>query len=857
MYKDLNIDINSSFAVKEEQFLKAVKKYPKAKDEFYNQLALFGAMAKEYDKAEMYANKAIESAKNDIAKAEHYSVLSTVYDWQEKTKEAIVWLEKSVELNPNVGEMVGRLGQLYMNEKDYHNVVKVFGRLMMVKETEDELNEWFFNYYEMWGDLYSEKKSYKKASKLYDKLLTEMNEPRDRAVIFSLLSDMYKNSSDPKAAIANAEKAVELWPENDRLINTLAELCITAKDYDKAKAALDLLLPLDKKTKNKENHYSLNYYLWLGRLYYTMNKVEDAIAAFEKRLTLHKDPKESYETLEQLSALHFHQRQYKKALPYLKKIIKLWPKQYPRAYASLATYYFKEKLDPENALNYLMLAKEANYMHDDFLKGNDHEVAGSIYASIGEIYYKEYHDMEQAIDQFEKALACGKMEKKLEGAVCDYLYEIYKMRGDEEKANEYKERRSGLKVVLDLFSGDWTPPPKKTLDERLRNPKNKKGQIEKLPYYYKNLPDDYMEKHHFLKKLRYDFENDLLTNPKYKEFFDKHEPYHNRGFIHRYVEHKISLVEYPEWYLDEQDGLKEKSLVRDMESVLNCILQKKLFNMQLLWRAGQLDIPGLKTTCDFELWEKKIFMCPFVEEITPEEIELMREFLLNPETEEDVTDYFTDWQNYDGLTDKNEEGNMEYMPDWYEFYDNRMNTGPLLTLPNTKGEKEEQYVQIYYEWKRRQPPEKVEPQEPYVPPKDFLFGNEETYTSFMEEFEDDYLCRLHSNWMKQNEFPDAEYDKDAVKDAMYILEYAEEPVMMEGGMPWHKAIIITARRYKNKRLADNLDEAYGDYKMKRELSLYHEEKEDINDFMEQRMEDRIEQVLKARELLGEPRDFNY
>src|SRR5207249_142334 len=97
------------------------------------------------------------------------------------------------------------------------------------------------------------------------------------------------------------------------------------------------------------------------------------------------------------------------------------------------------------------------------------------------------------------------------------------------------------------------------------------------------------------------------------------------------------------------------------------------------------------------------------------------------------------WQDYEELTKRNAEGDMEFMPDWYEFYDGRMGTGALLTLPDIRGKKEAYYKNIYWDWKKKQPkepPPEPSNQPPYIGD---LIPTKEQYTTFMKAFENNYL----------------------------------------------------------------------------------------------------------------------
>ena len=68
-----------------------------------------------------------------------------------------------------------------------------------------------------------------------------------------------------------------------------------------------------------------------------------------------------------------------------------------------------------------------------------------------------------------------------------------------------------------------------------------------------------------------------------------------------------------------------------MTERLKEILQKKLFDMQCLWRAEKIIIPEINVSSDFRYWEANIFNCPFIEPVTENEIEIILKHLTKEE----------------------------------------------------------------------------------------------------------------------------------------------------------------------------------------------------------------------------------
>jgi tetratricopeptide (TPR) repeat protein len=862
-HEDVQIYSGDTFEVKEQKFLQAIEKHPEHKDEFYSQLHYLYLMNGQYDKALTSIQQAIETATLDGNRASYYHSLFTLYEGYLKGDNrllAMSCMEKAVELEPNDEEYMHALARCYIEDKQYKKAITILTKILALPPNEYEESA-EYEFFDNFDWLYTDENDHNFAKDVFNKMLEQAGNDEERCLAYMLLSYVAQDANDEVKATAYAKKAIELCPANYPAIMRLGDCYMYFQKYDKALKTYYKMLALAKNETSEFKNWRLRYcYETIGPLHLTMNNPDKAIACYEKMLPLYNSPTESYEALEQLAAIHYQHKQYDKAIPYLKKIIEIWPDAHPRAYTSIAAYYYNVEKEPENALNYMFMAAKANYQRDEH-PGNDRELAVRINAFIGELYYKEFKDEEMAISFFEKALACGP-DKEVEGQICDNLYKIYNDRGDEKNAAKYKERRSGLKIMLDLFSPEWQPPPPKTLKERLRNPKNKGANMEELPYHYSKLPDDIMQKEEILKPIVEDFEKDLLENPAYKEFFSKYTPESVQQFCKDYAQHKKLLVGGWEFYYDEP--AREVAWKKYAHQMLELIMYKKLFNMQLLWRAGEISIPEIRVSHDFEFWgndaRHQILQCPFIEPITQGEVSVMKQFLADDSFSEHTRWLLCSWQDYEQIMKKDEDGDLTYMPDWYEFYDGMMGTGSLLLLPNIRGEKEEFYQNIYYEWIRRNPPPPVAP-EPVTPILMNLFTWDGTaYTTFMEQFENDYLCRLHQGWLDEKKIPDESYSRETVQDAIFELEGADTPIYMEGGLIWHEAIIRCAQRFKNSKVSDRLDDAYADYLMKRELNLNSKVNvpNDLGtDLTKKVSEDMIERILKGRELNGEPRDLNF
>jgi hypothetical protein len=381
--------------------------------------------------------------------------------------------------------------------------------------------------------------------------------------------------------------------------------------------------------------------------------------------------------------------------------------------------------------------------------------------------------------------------------------------------------------------------------------------FDRFAYHTSALPKDESEKKEFFKKLEEQFQEELKNSEHAQEYFSKYNPSNIESFIKSYASRKVHLTQCYRYYANayHQKEISELEFQAKAEHALEIILQKKLFDIQIRWRAGQLQIDDIKTSRDFNFWEKHILSCSFIPLVKRNEVELMKEYLLHSDEDEDFDRYYQ-WQDYDDITEKDENGLMSELPDWYEFYDLRMGTGALLNLPNAKGEKEEFYFDlIRKENSQNNPPKTYPPQLPLL-----FTGNQELY-DFCKYFETDkYFTALFKydnyHYEKANQRP----NYDDVLDAIDILRKADRPISCNRNLNWDEALLAAAREYTNTKTVEMLDFVYEQYLMMKDLGMSggktreEIEKEWAEDWLTEFFR---QNILNGRKLNGEPEDFDY
>jgi hypothetical protein len=361
---------------------------------------------------------------------------------------------------------------------------------------------------------------------------------------------------------------------------------------------------------------------------------------------------------------------------------------------------------------------------------------------------------------------------------------------------------------------------------------------------------------------------DLETNPKFKEFFSRFRADSIPAFIDKIAMDKARL---------EVNGNSLKSL--ESRRILNPkkraeeglweIQQKKLFIKQCLWRAEKLELPEVKTCYDFRYWEHNIQNCPFLEPITEEEVDLYIGFVLT----DDFTfeqPMFSSMQDYEGFKDEymnDDEGG--YMPEWYSYYDMRKGTGAFLILPDVRGEKEDRYLQASaaHDKEIKEVTAALNPPGPksmsYYEIMDFVID-------FFEENEDEKTVELmqktshsYTSRVKREEGDDDDYEPSENGDARHALmelQYTPFKVPVEAYYDWKQALARALYKYETQQVAAAMKLAFEDYKMRLEMGIPFENTESYEGHIkgwEKNMNKGREKILQGRELLGEPRNFDF
>ena len=271
-------------------------------------------------------------------------------------------------------------------------------------------------------------------------------------------------------------------------------------------------------------------------------------------------------------------------------------------------------------------------------------------------------------------------------------------------------------------------------------------------YHPSRMPEDKFDREREIETLQKKFLEEVLQNPKTTAFLKPYRPGSGEYFLKNYAFKKGLLVAHSEYGIKAAEN-RELRYREKTECAFKAILQKKLLNLELLWRAEQITLPGIDACIDFTKWYRHPMACPFIEPVIAEEIELMQQFLAREET--DIGRYYPDLgiEDSEGIADKSQkhEDDDPEIPEWFTYYDTYMGTASLFLLPDIRGQKEQVYFDLAFKEQRAKNPEasKYEPNpEDSLPWMDSF--SPELYYQFSKLVDDEIFQRLfYYEWQEK------------------------------------------------------------------------------------------------------------
>ena len=189
----------------------------------------------------------------------------------------------------------------------------------------------------------------------------------------------------------------------------------------------------------------------------------------------------------------------------------------------------------------------------------------------------------------------------------------------------------------------------------------------------------------------------LQTEERFVNFFKNYNAQSVEGFIKYYASQKTNWYKYGNTFYNYRQSKKNVWRNSCIE-MLKEIFSKKVFDLKCRWVAGEMDLPGIETSYDFYRWEKNPALCEAVEPITPKELGCYLSYLDLPEEaaeEESRSSLYRAFVQYHHDRAYAWEDSHEMIPRWFHYYDRHFGTAPLLLLPVTRVEIEEDYKEIW------------------------------------------------------------------------------------------------------------------------------------------------------------------
>lgn len=348
------------------------------------------------------------------------------------------------------------------------------------------------------------------------------------------------------------------------------------------------------------------------------------------------------------------------------------------------------------------------------------------------------------------------------------------------------------------------------------------------------------------------FVREMLKDEHAQAFFKKFDvkPDGIKDFLTYYSKHKAKVIDKGDDFTRHIHKMAE--VHKEMAwKAYGAILSRKLFILQCRWRAEQLILKDLAISYDFWYWGYDPYCCPFIDEVTAEELELMKAFLLQPAFRRWDLELHDNWQNYEKYVepaDKDISLRTDY-PSWFAYCDAHGTDPDWCSLPDIRGQKEQAYMKAARDSKKTSKaadaPKEETKKSLHYNDKDLmaaeladLLGD----TTTAQYIRDKYDCR------KGQLYPDVDVAQ------MYFEAFHTEEFPVQANENWGEGLVMASDQFFARRAAAALEETHEEYLYRKANDLL--EKEEDNYF--QRIAERFREVImEGRMKKGESRDLNF
>jgi hypothetical protein len=379
-------------------------------------------------------------------------------------------------------------------------------------------------------------------------------------------------------------------------------------------------------------------------------------------------------------------------------------------------------------------------------------------------------------------------------------------------------------------------------------------------YYAENAQKD-IERKQRMEKGRLETRERLKTDPAIQDYFQSFNPYMVEQFIKNYPAKLQIVKEYGQFYTDQEEQ-KTTEYMQRANVCLAEILAKKLFDMRLDWGAGKLQLEGIRTSADFTPHETDVMNSTLIPPITHDEFYLYMDYAKSSSFKYEP--YGCSWIS---LVNQWSFGEPMELPEWWHYHNTHTGKAQLMVSPDERGRKESVYRKAWREKQDQDREVKYETGElpkPVPETRPHLSDNlYEDVLDFMELFETPETVRMLEICFKHRGVPLHSEEDDSDTDS--LNEQVENIMLDLGGLrnlvlpvkenlDWRVALIEAWEEYETQKTIRMLPAAYDNYLFMIENKIAFPRKDhDWTATVELINND----ILNGRELLGEPRDFDF
>ena len=373
-----------------------------------------------------------------------------------------------------------------------------------------------------------------------------------------------------------------------------------------------------------------------------------------------------------------------------------------------------------------------------------------------------------------------------------------------------------------------------------------------LDKYTQNKVEKEIQKLLDEKEVKIKWRKEMEQNEAIQTYFKSYSDSSVSSFVDSYINNKYLWYRFGAMYKRMADQ-SQSQWIEMAHDHLTVILQKKLFDLQCLWRAEQIKLEGIAICLDFVIWQRNIVNCPCIEPITENELELYQQFLAQANIGNHRYSEGDEWQDYETIKDQYQDEACA-MPDWYEFHNLRTGNSKLVLLPNVRGDKEDFYTDLNHQNEEKLKI-KIKKEQPITtenldtrPP---LSSHEKEFMSFfVKKFESKAFQIKHKYYTESKDSLDNLYYEEIFEE----LLNSNEVIPIKANVDFKEAILQAFNDYRCKKIIEHLPIAFEQYLFNIKMGFSIEEDKQFCSELRKRV---VKRIIAGRVLNGEEPNLDF